>query len=463
MSADKTFAVVNPATGETVAEVADGDAAMARKAIDAAEAAFDEWRQTTAKERTDILRRWRDLMLESTEDLARLMTLEQGKPLAESRGEVKYGASFIDWFAEEARRIYGDTIPAPARDRRIVVIKEPVGVVAAVTPWNFPIAMITRKAGAALAVGCTFVVKPAEDTPLSALAIAELAQRAGVPAGVFNVVPTSNPAPVGKELTTSPKVRKFTFTGSTAVGKLLLGQCATTVKKVSMELGGNAPFIVFDDADLDAAVKGALASKYRNAGQTCVCANRILVQASVHDAFVEKLTAEVEKFKVGNGLEEGVTIGPLIHRDAADKVEAIVGDAMSRGAVAKIGGGRASAGPNFFQPTVLTGVDPSMRVFSDEIFGPVAPVFSFGDEREAIAMANDTPYGLAAYFYARDIGRVWRVMEGLEYGMVAANEGLMATEVAPFGGVKESGLGREGSKYGVEDYLETKYGLFAGL
>ncbi len=463
VSSPRTFAVLNPATGETVATVADADESVARRAIESAAEAFSSWRQTTAKQRATKLRRWYELILDAEDDLARLMTLEQGKPLNESRGEVKYAASFIEWFAEEAKRVYGDTIPAPLDDRRIVVLKEPVGVVAAVTPWNFPIAMITRKAGAALAAGCSFVVKPAEDTPLCALALAELAHRADLPDGVFNVVPTSDPAPVGRELTTHPLVRKFTFTGSTEVGRRLLAQCASTVKKVSMELGGNAPFIVFDDADLDAAVKGAIASKYRNAGQTCVCANRILVQASVYDAFVEKLVTEVRRLRVGNGLDEGATIGPLIHRQAADDVNAMVGDALARGAIAAVGGGMASLGVPFFEPTVLTDVTTSMRVFSEEIFGPVAPVFRFNDESEAISMANDTPYGLAAYFYARDVGRVWRVMEGLEYGMVAANEGMLSTEVAPFGGMKQSGLGREGSRYGIDDYVELKYGLFGGL
>lgn len=463
VAASRSFEVLNPATEEVLARVADADAALARQAVEAAASSFSAWRRATAKERSTVLRRWFDLITAAGEDLATLMTLEQGKPLTEARGEVKYGAAFIEWFAEEARRVYGATIPAPGADRRIVVLKEPVGVVGAVTPWNFPIAMITRKAGAALAVGCTFVVKPAEDTPLCALALAELAERAGVPPGVFNVVPTSDPAPVGEVLTTHPQVRKFTFTGSTVVGRQLLAQCATTVKKVSMELGGNAPFIVFDDADLDAAVQGAIASKYRNAGQTCVCANRMLVQASVHDAFVEKLTAAVKALRVGSGVEPGVDIGPLIHRQAVNDVEAIVSDALNSGAEATTGGGRSALGGNFFDPTVLTGVSSSMRVFNEEIFGPVAPIFSFDDEADAVAMANDTPYGLAAYFYARDVGRIWRVMEGLEYGMVAANEGLLSTEVAPFGGVKQSGLGREGSRYGVDDYLEVKYALFGGL
>ena len=463
VSPSKTFEVRDPATGNIVAHVADADAETARQAIESAAEAFESWKKTTAKHRAAVMRRWNELILDATEDLAHLMTHEQGKPLAEARGEVKYGATFIEWFAEEAKRVYGDTIPHHADGRRIVVLKEPVGVVGAVTPWNFPIAMITRKAGAALAAGCTFVVKPAEDTPLCALALAELADRAGFPPGVFNVVTTMNPAAVGEELTTNPLVRKFTFTGSTAVGRRLIAQCASTVKKVSMELGGNAPFIVFDDADLDAAIIGALASKYRNAGQTCICANRMLVQASVYDAFVEKLVAEVKKFKVGNGLEEGVTIGPLIHAKAANDVNSLVSDALAQGASAAIGGAMASMGAPFFEPTVLTSVTASMRVFSEEIFGPVAPIYKFDHEEEAIAMANDTPYGLAAYFYARDVGRVWRVMEGLQYGMVAANEGLMSTEVAPFGGMKQSGLGREGSHYGIEDYLEIKYGLFGGL
>ncbi len=463
VAADRRFPVVNPATGDVLAEVADADEDLAARAVQAAANAFPAWKAMTGKARSAVLRRWNDLILDATDDLARLMTLEQGKPLAESAGEVKYGASFIEWFAEEAKRVYGDVVPPHADGRRIVVLKEPVGVVGAVTPWNFPIAMITRKAGAALAAGCTFVVKPAEDTPLCGLALAELAQRAGLPPGVFNVVPTSTPAPVGKVLTTHPLVRKFTFTGSTAVGKTLLAQCASTVKKVSMELGGNAPFIVFDDADLDAAVQGAIASKYRNAGQTCVCANRMLVQSSVYESFVDRLAAEVERFKVGNGLDDGVTIGPLIHRKAADDVEALVKDAVASGARARVGGGRSDLGPTYFEPTVLTDVAPTMRVFSTEIFGPVAPVFAFDDEQEAIAMANNTPYGLAAYFYARDVGRVWRVMEGLEFGMVAVNDGLLSTEVAPFGGMKESGLGREGSRHGIEDYIEIKYGLFGGL
>ncbi|MEM6730250.1 MAG: NAD-dependent succinate-semialdehyde dehydrogenase [Myxococcota bacterium] len=463
VSADSQFEVRNPATGEGLAEVADADAALARRAVESATGAWPGWRSMLAKERTATLRRWFDLVLENLEDLAQLMTLEQGKPLTESRGEVRYGAAFIEWFGEEAKRVYGDTIPNHGPGKRIVVMKEPVGVVAAVTPWNFPIAMITRKAGAALAAGCTFVVKPAEDTPLCALALAELADRAGLPGGVFNVVPTSRPAPVGEVLTTDPRVRKFSFTGSTAVGKRLLGQCATTVKKVSMELGGNAPFIVFEDADIDAAVQGAMASKYRNAGQTCVCANRILVQRSVHDAFVEKLAAEVSRLRVGNGLDEGVTIGPLIHRKAANEVESKVADALGAGAKAVVGGGGAASGPNFFEPTVLTGVNEDMRVFNEEIFGPVAPVLSFEDEAHALSMANATPFGLAAYFYSRDVGRVWRVMEGLEYGMVACNDGMLSTEVAPFGGMKESGLGREGSYYGIDDYVEVKYGLFGGL
>ncbi|MEO1480976.1 MAG: NAD-dependent succinate-semialdehyde dehydrogenase [Myxococcota bacterium] len=462
-TADSRFSVRNPATGDVLAEVVDAGAELAERAVGAAESAFPVWKRALAKERSARLRTWHDLILEHTEDLARLMTLEQGKPLAEARGEVRYGAAFIEWFAEEAKRIYGMTVPTHGAGKRIVVMKEPVGVVAAVTPWNFPIAMITRKAGAALAAGCTFVVKPAEDSPLCALALAELAGRAGIPPGVFNVVPTATPGPVGQVLTEDPRVRKFSFTGSTAVGKRLLAQCAATVKKVSMELGGNAPFIVFEDADLDAAVQGAMASKYRNAGQTCVCANRMLVQSSVYDAFVDRLAAEVAKLRVGNGLEEGVTIGPLIHRKAAAQVEDKVSQALGLGAVARVGGGASDAGPNFFEPTVLTGVTPEMRVFNEEIFGPVAPVVPFEDETQALALANSTPFGLAAYFYSRDVGRVWRVMEGLEYGMVASNDGMLSTEVAPFGGMKESGLGREGSAYGIDDYVEVKYGLFGGI
>ncbi|CAO3450283.1 Succinate-semialdehyde dehydrogenase [NAD(P)+] (EC 1.2.1.16) [Azospirillum argentinense] len=458
----KTFAVTNPATGEELAQVADVGAEETRQAIEAADAALPAWRAKTAKERAAILRRWFELIMAAQEDLAVLMTLEQGKPLAEARGEVAYGASFIEWFAEEGKRVYGDVIPSFAGNKRIVVLKEPIGVVAAITPWNFPNAMITRKVGPALAAGCTIVVKPAEDTPLSALALAELAERAGVPAGVFNIVTGSDPVAIGGELTASPIVRKLSFTGSTEVGKILMRQSADTVKKVSLELGGNAPFIVFDDADLDEAVKGALASKYRNSGQTCVCANRLLVQAGVYDAFAAKLAEAVKQIRVGNGMEAGVTQGPMINGQAVDKVEELMGDALAKGATVALGGKRHGLGGTFFEPTILTGVTTEMRVAREEIFGPVAPLFKFETEADAIRMANDTEFGLAAYFYSRDIGRVWRVAEQLEYGMVGINEGILSTEVAPFGGIKQSGIGREGSKYGVEDFLEIKY-LCVGL
>ncbi|MBK3798590.1 NADP-dependent succinate-semialdehyde dehydrogenase [Azospirillum brasilense] len=458
----KTFAVTNPATGEELAQVADVGAEETRQAINAADAALPAWRAKTAKERAAILRRWFELIMAAQEDLAVLMTLEQGKPLAEARGEVAYGASFIEWFAEEGKRVYGDVIPSFAGNKRIVVLKEPIGVVAAITPWNFPNAMITRKVGPALAAGCTIVVKPAEDTPLSALALAELAERAGVPAGVFNIVTGSDPVAIGGELTASPIVRKLSFTGSTEVGKILMRQSADTVKKVSLELGGNAPFIVFDDADLDEAVKGALASKYRNSGQTCVCANRLLVQAGVYDAFAAKLAEAVKQIRVGNGMEAGVTQGPMINGQAVEKVEELMGDALAKGAKVALGGKRHGLGGTFFEPTILTGVTTGMRVAREEIFGPVAPLFKFETEADAIRMANDTEFGLAAYFYSRDIGRVWRVAEQLEYGMVGINEGILSTEVAPFGGIKQSGIGREGSKYGVEDFLEIKY-LCVGL
>ncbi|MFC5356192.1 NADP-dependent succinate-semialdehyde dehydrogenase [Azospirillum himalayense] len=458
----KTFAVTNPATGEELAQVADVGAEETRQAINAADAALPAWRAKTAKERAAILRRWFELIMAAQEDLAVLMTLEQGKPLAEARGEVAYGASFIEWFAEEGKRVYGDVIPSFAGNKRIVVLKEPIGVVAAITPWNFPNAMITRKVGPALAAGCTIVVKPAEDTPLSALALAELAERAGVPAGVFNIVTGSDPVAIGGELTASPIVRKLSFTGSTEVGKILMRQSADTVKKVSLELGGNAPFIVFDDADLDEAVKGALASKYRNSGQTCVCANRLLVQAGVYDAFAAKLAEAVKQIRVGNGMEAGITQGPMINGQAVEKVEELMGDALAKGAKVALGGKRHAMGGTFFEPTILTGVTTEMRVAREEIFGPVAPLFKFETEADAIRMANDTEFGLAAYFYSRDIGRVWRVAEQLEYGMVGINEGILSTEVAPFGGIKQSGIGREGSKYGVEDFLEIKY-LCVGL
>ncbi|HBS23589.1 MAG TPA: NAD-dependent succinate-semialdehyde dehydrogenase [Thalassospira sp.] len=458
-----TFSVTDPATGAHLADVPDMGASETRLAIDAANAALPAWRTKTAKERANILRKWFDMCMAAQEDLALLMTREQGKPLAEARGEVAYGASFLEWFAEEGKRIYGDVIPSHGADKRIITVKQPIGVVAAITPWNFPMAMITRKCAPALAAGCTVVIKPAEDTPLTALALAELAKRAGFPDGVINVVTASHGADIGNELTGNPIVRKLSFTGSTQVGKLLMRQCADTVKKVSLELGGNAPFIVFDDADLDEAVAGAIASKYRNAGQTCVCANRILVQEGVYDAFAEKLAAAVASLRVGPGTEEGVTQGPLINTKAIEKVETLVNDAISCGAKAVLGGARAKPGSNFFSPTILTGVTADMRIFSEEIFGPVAPLFRFRDEADAIRMANDTPFGLAAYFYARDIGRIWRVGEALEYGIVGINEGIISTESAPFGGVKESGIGREGSKYGIDDFVEIKYMCLGGL
>jgi succinate-semialdehyde dehydrogenase/glutarate-semialdehyde dehydrogenase len=452
----KTLAVTNPATGELLGTVPSMGAAETRRAIEAANAAWPAWRSKTAKERSTILRKWADLMMANQEDLAIIMTAEQGKPLVESRGEIAYAASFIEWFAEEGRRVYGDTIPGHQADKRIVVIKQPVGVCAAITPWNFPAAMITRKVGPALAVGCTMVSKPASATPFSALALAELGERAGVPKGVFSVV-TGASGPIGGELTGNPLVRKVTFTGSTEVGKKLIAQAAATVKKVSMELGGNAPFIVFDDADLDAAADGAIASKYRNAGQTCVCANRILVHDKVYDAFAAKLAERVAKFKVGNGLEPGVTIGPLIDDAAVKKVEEHIADAVAKGAKVTLGGKRHSLGGHFFEPTILADVTPAMKVTKEETFGPVAPLFRFKTEEEAIRMANDTEFGLASYFYARDQSRVWRVSEGLEYGIVGVNTGLISTAEAPFGGMKQSGLGREGSKYGIDEYLEIKY------
>ncbi|MBF0130286.1 MAG: succinate-semialdehyde dehydrogenase [Alphaproteobacteria bacterium] len=459
----RRFAVSDPASGEILADVADMGAAEARRAVEAAHAAWPAWRALTAKERGRLLRAWFELILAAADDLAALMTAEQGKPLAEARGEIVYGASFVEWYAEEAKRVYGDIIPEHAPGRRILVSKEPVGVVAAITPWNFPSAMITRKCAPALAAGCTVVVKPAEDTPLSALALAELAQRAGFPPGVFNVVPTLDPTGVGGELTANPLVRKLSFTGSTEVGKLLMRQCADTVKKISLELGGNAPFIVFDDADLDAAVAGAMASKYRNAGQTCVCANRLLVQDGVYDAFAERLVRAVAGLKVGSGADAGVTQGPLINAAGLEKVESLLADAVAQGARVMTGGRRHPLGGTFFEPTVVCGVTPSMRLANEEIFGPVAPLYRFGDEAEAIRMANDTRAGLAAYFYARDVGRVWRVAGALEYGIVGINEGIISTEVAPFGGMKESGIGREGSRYGIEEFLEIKYLCMGGL
>ncbi|MFH1871509.1 MAG: NAD-dependent succinate-semialdehyde dehydrogenase [Pseudomonadota bacterium] len=454
--------VRNPATGEVVGSVPSFGAAETRRAIDAAQAAFHPWRAKTAAERAKILKRWFELMMENQEDLARLMTLEQGKPLAEARGEIAYAASFIEWFAEEARRVYGEVIPSPLPDRRLIVLKQPVGVCAAITPWNFPAAMITRKVAPALAAGCTMVVKPAEQTPLSALALAWLGQQAGIPPGVLNIV-TGEPVPIGGELTSNPKVLKLSFTGSTEVGRLLMAQCAPTVKKMSLELGGNAPFIVFDDADLDAAVAGAMASKYRNTGQTCVCTNRFLVQEGVRDAFAQKLAAAVAGLKVGSGLEEGVTQGPLIDGAGLAKVEELLADAVAQGAKVLCGGKRHARGGTFFEPTVLTGATPAMRLAREEIFGPVAPIFSFKEEAEAVRLANDTEFGLAAYFYSRDIARAWRVGEALNYGMVGINAGVISNEVAPFGGVKQSGLGREGSRHGIEEYLEIKYLAMAGL
>ena len=459
LGAVATFPIADPATGEVLARVPDLGAAETRRAIEAANTAWPAWRGLTAKQRGTILRKWFDLVLANADDLALLMTREQGKPLAEAKGEIVYGASFIEWFAEEGKRIYGDVIPSPAADRRLVVLKQPVGVCAAITPWNFPNAMITRKVAPALAAGCTVVVKPAEQTPLSALALAELAQRAGFPPGVFNVVTGSERAApiIGAELTSNPTVRKLSFTGSTEVGRLLMAQCAPTVKKLSLELGGNAPFIVFDDADLDAAIEGAMMSKYRNAGQTCVCANRLLVQDGIYDAFAARLAARVAALKVGAGTEAGVTQGPLIDAAGLAKVEAMVADALAKGARVLTGGKRHERGGTFYQPTVLADVDATMRCAREEIFGPVAPLFRFRDEAEAVALANATEYGLAAYFYARDLARVWRVAEALEYGMVGINTGLISNEVAPFGGVKHSGIGREGSRYGIEDYLEIKY------
>ncbi len=453
--------VHNPATGETLTSVPDAGAAETRRAIEAATRALRSWRARTAEERGRVLRCWYDLMLANQDDLACLMTSEQGKPLAEARSEIAYAASYIEWFAEEARRVYGDTIPSPWPDKRIVVTREPVGVCAAITPWNFPAAMITRKVAPALAAGCTIVVKPALQTPLSALAMAELAARAGVPAGAFSVV-TGEARAIGGELTGNPAVRKLTFTGSTQTGRLLAAQCAPTLKRMSLELGGNAPFIVFDDADLDAAVDGAMTSKYRNSGQTCVCANRLLVQDGVYEAFAHKLGAAVAKLKVGNGIEPGVEQGPLIDAAALDKVEAMVGDALGQGARAVVGGRRHALGGTYYEPTVLVGVRAGMRVAREEIFGPVAPLFRFKDEQEAICMANDTEFGLAAYLYARDLARVFRVSGALEYGMVGINTGLISTAVAPFGGVKQSGMGREGSRHGIHEYLDMKYLCLGG-
>ena len=457
-----TLKVHNPSTGALVGEVPALGAAETRRAIEAAHRAQPAWRAMLAKERAAIIRRLFELMIANTEDLAVIMTAEQGKPLAESRGEIAYAASFLEWFSEEAKRVYGDTIPQNAKGRRIIVTKEPIGVFAAITPWNFPAAMITRKTGPGWAAGCTGVIRPASQTPFSALAIAVLAERAGMPAGVCNVI-TGPSGPMGAELTSNPLVRKLTFTGSTEVGAKLLAACAPTVKKTSMELGGNAPFIVFDDADLDAAVIGAMASKYRNTGQTCVCANRLLVQDGVYDAFTAKLLTAVEALKVGDGMEDGVTQGPLINAAAVTKVEEHIADAVKRGARVVTGGGRHARGGTFFQPTLLADVPHDALIFREETFGPVAPLFRFKTEAEAIALANDTEFGLASYFYARDIGRIFRVAEALEYGMIGINEGIISTEVAPFGGVKSSGLGREGSHQGIDEYLEIKYLAIGGI
>ena len=454
-----SIAVRDPASGLLLAEVPDCGASETQRAIAAADAALPAWRAQTAKQRAQMLQRWFVLINQNAEDLARMITAECGKPLTEARGEVTYGASFVEWFAEEGKRVYGETIPTTVEDKRLVVIKQAIGVCAAITPWNFPLAMITRKVAPALAAGCTVVVKPAEQTPLTALALAVLAEEAGFPAGVFNVL-TGDPVAIGGELTASPIVRKLSFTGSTEVGRLLMAQCAPTIKKLSLELGGNAPFIVFDDADVDAAVNGALIAKYRNTGQTCVCANRVLVQSGVYEEFARKLAAGVAELKVGAGADEGVVQGPLIDDSGLAKVEAHVADALANGARVLCGGARHERGGNFYQPTVLADVTPAMRVAREETFGPVAPLFRFETEAEAVTMANATEFGLAAYFYSRDVARCWRVSEALEYGMVGINTGLMSNEVAPFGGIKQSGIGREGSKYGIEDYLEIKYLCF---
>lgn len=458
----RTLTVRNPATGEVVGEVPAMGRAETARAIAAAQAALPAWRKMLAKDRAAILRRLHDLMHAHADDLAAIMTAEQGKPLAEAKGEVAYAASFLEWFAEEGKRVYGDVIPTHAQGRRVLVMKEAIGVFAAITPWNFPAAMITRKAGPGWAAGCTGVIRPASQTPFSALALAVLAERAGMPPGVCNVI-TGPSGETGAELTANPAVRKLSFTGSTEVGRILLAQCAPTIKKTSMELGGNAPFLVFDDADLDAAVQGVMASKYRNTGQTCVCANRILVQEGVYDAFAAKLGEAVAKLKVGNGMEAGVTQGPLINADAVAKVEEHIADATARGATVLAGGKRHELGKNFFQPTILANVPKEALIFREETFGPVAPLFRFGTEAEGVAMANDSEFGLAAYFYARDVGRIFRVAEALEAGIIGINEGIISTEVAPFGGVKQSGLGREGSKYGIEDYLEIKYLALGGI
>ncbi len=455
--------VINPATHDVIAQVAGVGAEETGVAIEAAERALPLWAAKPAKERAKILRRWFDLIMSHQEDLAKILTAEQGKTLAEASGEIAYGANYIEWFSEESKRIDGDLIPAPSADKRIMVIKQPVGVVASITPWNFPNAMITRKAAPALAAGCTFVGKPATETPLSALALCVLAEQAGIPAGVFNMVVGRDSRAIGGEMTSNEKVRKLTFTGSTPVGKVLMQQCAANVKKTSMELGGNAPFMIFEDADLDAAVEGVLASKYRNSGQTCVCSNRILVHSKIHDAFVEKLKKAVSEFRLGNGFNSNTTHGPMITTKAVQDVQSLVDDATAKGAKAIIGGKISDVGSHFFEPTILVGATDDMRVFREEIFGPVAPVFTFEAEAQAIAMANDTEFGLAAYFYTRDLGRIFRVGEALEYGIVGINEGIISNEMAPFGGVKESGSGREGSKYGIDDYLEIKYLCVGGL
>ena len=449
--------MTNPANGETISEIASVGQAETARAIAAAKAALPAWRSKTAKERSAVLRKWYELIMANQEDLARLLSWEQGKPLAESRGEIAYGASFIEWFAEEAKRVYGDIIPHDKQGRRLLVIKQPIGVVAAITPWNFPNAMITRKVGPALAAGCTVVVKPASETPLSALALAALGERAGIPAGVLNIVPGNNSRAIGAELTSNPDVHKLSFTGSTGIGKLLMAQCAETIKKVSLELGGNAPFIVFDDADLDAAVQGAIASKFRNSGQTCVCTNRFLVQDGVYDEFSNRLVAAVNALKVAPATEAGAQQGPLINAKAVEKIQEHIADALGKGARLLSGGKPHALGGSFFEPTVLGDVTSEMLVAKDETFGPLAPIFRFDSEAQAIAMANDTEFGLASYLYTRDLGRAWRVSEALEYGMVGVNEGLISTEVAPFGGIKQSGLGREGSHYGIDDYIEQKY------
>lgn len=452
----QTHEVLNPATGEVIGTVPMMGANETRRAIEAADTAQSTWAKKTGKERSIVLRRWHTLIAENIEDLALLMTHEQGKPIGEAKGEIQSGLDYLEWFAEEAKRVYGDVIPGHMADKRLIVIKQPVGVTAAITPWNFPHSMISRKAGPALAAGCPMIVKPAMETPYSALAMAYLAQQAGIPDGIYSVV-TGDPIAIGEEMTTNPMVKKISFTGSTRVGKILMKQCADTVKKMSMELGGNAPFIVFDDADIDAAVTGAMMSKYRNSGQTCVCANRLFVQAGVYEAFSQKLAEQVRAIKVGNGLESGVTQGPLISKAAADNTEALVKDAKNKGATVLCGGQRVDADKNFFNPTILTNVNNDMRIANEEIFAPIAPIFKFDTDEEAVALANRTEYGLAGYFYSRDIGRVWRIAEALEVGMVGVNTGMLTTELAPFGGVKESGMGREGSKYGIEEYVETKY------